>query len=134
MPAGCSSSWAIIVVGLGVLAPRVETALSGAGWQDSGSQSVQARNLIQANFAGNSSSAVMVVVHSPTLTTTDAAFASAISRSEAVLRSDRAHRIGDAPDGWDDHLPATATPPSSWAARPATRRRWSGRPMPSRAR
>ena len=82
-------AWAIIVVGLGVLAPRVETALSGAGWQDSGSQSVQARNLIQANFAGNSSSAVMVVVHSPTLTTADATFASAISRSEAVLRSDK---------------------------------------------
>ena len=81
-------AWAVILVGLGVFAPRVETALSGAGWQDSGSQSVQARNLIQANFAGNSSSAVMVVVHSPTLTTTDAAFASAISRSEAVLRSD----------------------------------------------
>jgi len=81
-------AWAVILVGLGVFAPRVETALSGAGWQDSGSQSVQARNLIQANFAGNSSSAVMVVVHSPTLTTTDAAFASVISRSEAVLRSD----------------------------------------------
>jgi RND superfamily putative drug exporter len=80
--------WAIIVVGLGVLAPRVETALSGAGWQDSGSQSVQARNLIQASFAGNSSSALMVVVHSPTLTTTVAAFASTIRRSEAVLRSD----------------------------------------------
>ena len=55
-------SWAIILVGLGIFAPRVETALSGAGWQDSGSQSVQARSLIQANFAGNSSSAVMVVV------------------------------------------------------------------------
>jgi len=82
-------AWAIIVVGLGILAPRVETALSGAGWQDSGSQSVQARNLIQANFAGNSSSALMVVVHSPTLTTTDAAFVSTIGRSEAVLHSDR---------------------------------------------
>jgi RND superfamily putative drug exporter len=81
-------AWAIVVVGLGILAPRVETALSGAGWQDSGSQSVQARNLIQANFAGNSSSAVMVVVHSPTLMTSDAAFATAITRSEAVLRSD----------------------------------------------
>jgi len=81
-------TWAIIVVGLGVLAPRVETALSGAGWQDSGSQSVQARNLIQANFAGNSSSALMVVVHSPMLVTTDAAFASTIGRSEAVLRGD----------------------------------------------
>ena len=37
-------AWAVVVVGLGVLAPRVETALSGAGWEDSGSQSVQARD------------------------------------------------------------------------------------------
>lgn len=36
--------WAIVVIGLGVLAPRVETALSGAGWEDSGSQSVAARS------------------------------------------------------------------------------------------
>ena len=33
-------AWAVVVVGLGVLAPRVETALSGAGWEDSGSESV----------------------------------------------------------------------------------------------
>jgi putative drug exporter of the RND superfamily len=84
-------AWAVLVIGLGVLAPRVETALSGAGWQDSGSQSVQARALIQTNFAGNSSSALMVVVHSPTLTATDPPFASAITRSGALLRAD--HRI-----------------------------------------
>ena len=30
-------TWAVIAVGLGVLAPRVETALSGAGWQANGS-------------------------------------------------------------------------------------------------
>ena len=81
-------AWAVVVIGLGVLAPRVETALSGAGWEDSGSQSVQARALIQRNFAGNASSGLMVVVHSPTLTTADAAFASTIARSEAILRSD----------------------------------------------
>ena len=60
-------AWAVVVVGLGVLAPRVETALSGAGWEDSGSQSVAARDLIQRDFAGNASSGLMVVVHSPTL-------------------------------------------------------------------
>lgn len=81
-------AWAVVVVGLGIFAPRVETALSGAGWQDSGSQSVQARNLIQANFAGNSSSALMVVVHSPALTAGSPAFERAIRRSEAVLRRD----------------------------------------------
>ena len=38
--------WAVIALGLGFLAPRVEKALSGAGWEASGSQSVQARHLI----------------------------------------------------------------------------------------
>ena len=37
-------AWIVVAVGLGVLAPRVETALSGAGWEASGSQSVQARD------------------------------------------------------------------------------------------
>ena len=48
-------AWAIIAISLGILAPRVEHALSGAGWEDSGSQSVQARDLIQigAYSAGN---------------------------------------------------------------------------------
>ncbi len=81
-------AWAIVLVGLGVFAPRVETALSGAGWEDSGSQSVQARDLIQENFAGNASSALMVVVHSPTLTTTDPAFAGAIAGAQSTLRAD----------------------------------------------
>ena len=37
------AAWVVVAVGLGVLAPRVETALSGAGWETAGSQSVQAR-------------------------------------------------------------------------------------------
>ncbi len=81
-------AWAVVVVGLGALAPRVETALSGAGWEDSGSASVAARDLIQRNFAGNASSGLMVVVHSPGLTTDDPAFAAAVGRSEEILRSD----------------------------------------------
>ena len=58
-------AWIVVAVGLGVLAPRVETALSGAGWEASGSQSVQARDLINRHFGGQSSAALMVVVHSP---------------------------------------------------------------------
>src|SRR5271157_5239974 len=83
------AAWLVVVIGLGVLAPRVETALSGAGWQDSGSQSVQARSLIQQNFGGNSSSALMVVVHSPTRTVSDPAFAAVVARAEALLHTDR---------------------------------------------
>jgi len=83
------AAWLVIVLGLGVFAPRVETALSGAGWQDSGSQSVQARSLIQQNFGGNSSSALMVVIHSPTRTVNDRDFAAAVARSEALLHANR---------------------------------------------
>ncbi len=80
--------WAVVVVGLGVLAPRVETALSGAGWEDSGSQSVAARELIQQNFGGNASSALMVVVQSPTLTVGDPEFADTVARASAILGAD----------------------------------------------
>ena len=83
-------AWVVIAVGLGALAPRVETALSGAGWQANGSQSVAARGVIQQHFAGNSSSALMVIVHSPKLQTGDAAFAATVSRVEQILRADPA--------------------------------------------
>ena len=80
-------SWAIVAIALGVFAPKVETALSGAGWQANGSESVQARALIQANFAGLSSSALMVVVHSPNETSSAPAFRQTIARVESILRA-----------------------------------------------
>ena len=57
-------TWAVVALVLAVFAPKVETALSGAGWQANGSESVQARALIQRNFGGLSSAAPVVVVHS----------------------------------------------------------------------
>ena len=47
----------------GAFAPQVESALSGAGWQDSGSSSVKARDVIAKDFAGLGSTALQVVVH-----------------------------------------------------------------------
>jgi RND superfamily putative drug exporter len=82
--------WIVVVVALGALAPRVEHALSGAGWEDSGSQSVAAREQIHAAFAGNDSSALMVVVSSPDLGAGDPAFARTVSRVEAILAADEA--------------------------------------------
>ena len=81
-------SWLVVVVALGAFAPRVEKSLSGAGWQASGSQSVQARDLIQANFGGQSSNALMVVLHSPAQTVGSPAFATVVTKSTAILRSD----------------------------------------------
>jgi RND superfamily putative drug exporter len=81
-------AWLVIAVGLGFFAPRVETALSGAGWEASGSQSVQARQLIDRNFGGQSSAALMVVVHSPSATVGEPAFKATVDRVTVILRKD----------------------------------------------
>jgi putative drug exporter of the RND superfamily len=86
------AAWLILAVGLGIFAPRVETALSGAGWEASGSQSVQARALIDKNFRGMSSYGLMTVVHSPTQTVKDRPFQFAVSGAERILRADPAVR------------------------------------------
>jgi putative drug exporter of the RND superfamily len=82
-------AWIVIAIGFGFFAPKVESALSGAGWQANGSQSVQARTLVQKNFAGLSSSALMVVVHSPTQTVGDTGFRSTVAAVERTLRTNR---------------------------------------------
>jgi putative drug exporter of the RND superfamily len=56
--------WLLVIAGLGAFAPRVESSLSGAGWQADGSESVAARELARQHFQGNASSAIQVVVHS----------------------------------------------------------------------
>ena len=75
--------WLVVAIALGFFAPRVETALSGAGWETTGSQSVQARQLIDKNFRGLSSYALMTVVYSPTETVNDPAFKSTSAGSRA---------------------------------------------------
>jgi putative drug exporter of the RND superfamily len=84
------TAWLLIAVVLGFFAPRVETALSGAGWEATGSQSVQARQLIDKNFNGLSSYGLMTVVFSPTKTVTDPSFRATIAKVERTLRADRA--------------------------------------------
>src|SRR5690242_4530484 len=63
-------AWLVVIALLGLVAPKVETALSGAGWQADGSQSVQVRALAQTEFGGAASSALQVVVHSEQPVTT----------------------------------------------------------------
>ena len=78
-------SWAIIAVAFGAFAPKVESALSGAGWQANGSESVQVRQLVQQNFGGLSSSALTVVVHSTSQTASDPAFRATVAKVERIL-------------------------------------------------
>ena len=82
--------WVGLLICLGVLAPRGEHALSGGGWQADGSQSVQARRLIDRDFRGQGSYALVVVLRSRTQTTDSRGFRATISRVAALLRRDPA--------------------------------------------
>ncbi|OJU86042.1 MAG: hypothetical protein BGO11_04180, partial [Solirubrobacterales bacterium 70-9] len=81
------ASWAVVAVALGVFAPRVETALSGAGWQANGSESVKVREAADRAFGGAGSYAIQVAVHSPELTATDPAFRRTVARVGGMLGS-----------------------------------------------
>src|SRR3954447_21129862 len=82
--------WIVIAVGLGVLAPRVDRALSGAGWEATGSESVQARRLIDKNFLGFGTYGLTVAVHSARRTVSDPAFERVLRTVEATLKGDPA--------------------------------------------
>ncbi len=81
-------AWAVVAVALGFFAPRVETALSGAGWQANGSESVQVRDLVEREFGGLNSTGLMVVLHSSGQTASSPAFQQTIGRVAARLKTD----------------------------------------------
>jgi RND superfamily putative drug exporter len=85
--------WVLIVVGLGVFAPGVESKLAGAGWQDNGSDSVAVRALAQRHFGGNASHAIQVVVRSDVARLDEGDGPSVVSR--VVDRLERDRRIGE---------------------------------------
>lgn len=85
--------WLLVVVGLGIFAPRVEAELSGAGWQAQGSDSVAARELAREHFGGNASSAIQVVVHDPDGQVTTGDGARVLAQATALLQGDA--RIGE---------------------------------------
>ena len=85
-----AAAWLLVAVGFGVFAPRVEKALSGAGWEATGSESVQARQLIDKNFNGLGSYGLMVVVHSPRQDRRATRVPRAIAASRAKLKADPA--------------------------------------------
>src|SRR3954453_9912770 len=84
------AAWVVVAVGLGVFAPRAEKALSGAGWDATGSESVQARQLIDKSFKGLGNYAQLVVVHAHDETVSGPAFRRAGRGVEAKLNGDPA--------------------------------------------
>lgn len=83
-------TWVVLALGLGFLAPRVEHALSGAGWQDDGSESVAARDAIDESLGGNGGYAIQVAVHSESLKAGDPAFERSVEGAIATLEDDEA--------------------------------------------
>jgi RND superfamily putative drug exporter len=82
-------AWLVVLAGFGAFAPRVQSALSGAGWQDSGSSSVKARDVIAKDFAGLNSTALQVVIHDKTgPIASDPAAQQIIAHASALLSAD----------------------------------------------
>ena len=82
--------WLVVLAGFGVFAPKVESVLAGAGWQDSTSQSVQARQIIEGDLAGLGSSALqVVVVDRGARIAGDPSARIVIARVEAMLRASK---------------------------------------------
>jgi len=85
--------WLVVVAVLGAFAPQVTSALSGAGWQSNGSESMRVRELAQQHFGGNASSAIQVVVSSKDGKVTDASVQKVIAEVTRALKAD--DRIGE---------------------------------------
>jgi RND superfamily putative drug exporter len=83
-------AWVVVAVGLGMLAPRAEKALSGAGWEATGSESVQARHLIDRDFEGLGSYGLVVVIHAQDETVSDPGFRRTLRRVQAKLTGNSA--------------------------------------------
>ncbi|HEY5249604.1 MAG TPA: MMPL family transporter, partial [Dermatophilaceae bacterium] len=82
-------AWLVVLGVFGAFAPQVQSALSGAGWQDSTSSSVKARDLIAKNFQGLNSTALQVVVHdNARAIASDPAAQQAIAKASALLKAD----------------------------------------------
>ena len=117
--------WLLVLAVFGAFAPKVESALSGAGWQDSGSQSVAARAVIAKNFHGLGATALQVVVHdgaSPIAK--DPAAQQVVAKVEALLKADP--RVSGRRPTAPRVRPCRGTVirPSSKPEQPRTRTRW----------
>jgi RND superfamily putative drug exporter len=87
---GTFAVWAVMAIVLGFLAPRVETALSGAGWEATGSESVAVRKQVDSAFGGAGAYGLQVAVHSGGYAATDLRFKATLARVQRLLAADPA--------------------------------------------
>jgi RND superfamily putative drug exporter len=82
-------AWLLVLLVFGFFAVHVESALAGAGWQASNSQSVAARAIIQKDFSGLGATGLQVVIvdhHGPIAS--DPRAQAIAAKAMTVLRSD----------------------------------------------
>jgi RND superfamily putative drug exporter len=84
------AAWFLLAGAMALFAPKVDHALSGAGWQAQGSESLEAREVITEQFGGLSSQSAVVVVSSETLTADAPAFQAAVAEAKALIAASEA--------------------------------------------
>src|SRR5919204_5686657 len=84
--------WGVAVLALGALAPFADRALSGAGWEASGSESGPARLAIESYFPGQGTYALPVVVAGERAGIGDRSVRATVAQVGNILRGDRAVR------------------------------------------
>jgi RND superfamily putative drug exporter len=81
--------WLVVLLVFGLFAVHVESALAGAGWQASNSQSVAARAVIKKDFSGLGATGLQVVVVDQRVPiASDPVAQAAVAKAAGVLRSD----------------------------------------------
>ncbi len=78
-------AWAVLALGLGVFAPKLEHALSGAMWEVNGSESLAARHIVDEQFGGLSSQSAVVVIQSESTPIDDPAYQQVIADVNALI-------------------------------------------------
>ena len=78
-------AWAFLAIGLGLFAPKLEHALSGAMWEVNGSESLAARDVIDEQFGGLSSQSAVVVIQSQSTSIEDPAYQQVIADVNALI-------------------------------------------------
>jgi RND superfamily putative drug exporter len=81
-------AWAVLAIGLGVFAPKLEHALSGAMWEVNGSESLAARDIIDEQFGGLSSQSAVVVIQSESTPIDDPAYQQVIADVNALIATE----------------------------------------------
>lgn len=88
-------AWLVFAVGMGLLAPKVQTALSDAGWEVGGweagnSDSVEVRHLVEYLFIAPGAYGLQAVVHSQSLSVADPRFRRTLMRVNGMMNAARA--------------------------------------------